>query len=271
MHRLSAGIITLCLISTPASARTLSLTGHFMQGGLITGQTNPGAKVSLDGKKLRVSPDGLFVFGLGRNAESEVVIKTKLPSGEIYLENFEIEKRKYRIQRINGLPKKMVTPSPETMDRIRREGKAIRSARAVFTMATHFRAGFIWPSKGQISGVYGSQRILNGESRQPHLGVDIAAPKGTPVLASAAGKVTLAEMDLYFTGGTIIIEHGHGLSTVYSHLSEIEVRKGDSIRQGGKIGAIGSSGRSTGPHLDWRINWFQERLDPMLLAGPMPQ
>lgn len=129
----------------------------------------------------------------------------------------------------------------------------------------------MWPAKGRISGVYGSQRILNGEPRRPHLGIDIAAPKGTPVQASAAGVVTLAEKDLYFTGGTIIVEHGHGLSSVYSHLSRIDVRKGQSVSRGQTIGAIGSTGRSTGPHLDWRINWYQERLDPMLLAGPMPK
>ena len=269
MHGLFSGIILLCLIATSVFGENISLNGHFIQGGLITGQTDPGTMVSLDGVPLRVSPDGLFVFGLGRNAGSKIVLQTKLAGGGIYSKSFKVDQRKYLIQRISGLPKNMVTPSIDTMDRIKRESRAIRTARSVFTMATHFRAGFIWPSKGQISGVYGSQRILNGQPRRPHLGVDIAAPKGTPVLASAAGSVTLAEVDLYFTGGTIVIEHGHGLSTVYSHLSGIDVRQGQIVLQGAKIGAVGSSGRSTGPHLDWRINWFQERLDPMLLAGPM--
>ena len=271
MHRLFGAIITLCLVSLDVSANPLLLEGDVIQGGLIIGQTDPGATVSLDGKQLRVSPNGLFVFGLGRDAGKTTVIETLLPSGKRYSRTLQIKQRTYRIQRINGLPRKMVTPSAEAMERIRREGKAIWSARTMFTMKTHFRAGFIWPLKGWISGVYGSQRILNGEPRRPHLGVDIAAPKGTTVVAAAAGLVTLAEKNLYFTGGTVIIEHGHALSTVYSHLSEIDVQKGETLPRGRKIGAVGSTGRSTGPHLDWRINWLQERLDPMLLVGPMPK
>ncbi|MGB0630671.1 MAG: M23 family metallopeptidase [Alphaproteobacteria bacterium] len=271
MMRVVSGVLILLVLSQPALARALSLEGEFVQGGLVTGNTVPGASVLLNGKPVRIAPDGLFVFGLGRDAPGKIILQVVLPDGGRESRTLEIRQRKYRIQRIDGLPRKMVTPSAKALQRIRREGKAIRSARAVFTTKTNFSTGFIWPSKGRISGVYGSQRILNGEPRRPHLGIDIAAPKGTPVLASAGGEVTLAESDLYFTGGTVIVEHGHGLSTVYSHLSKIEVRKGQSVSQGQRIGAVGSTGRSTGPHLDWRINWYQERLDPMLLAGPMPK
>lgn len=264
-------LLALASLLGPTLADGLSLEGDFSQGGLVTGKTVPGAKISLNGKTIQVAPDGLFVFGLGRDAAAELRLETVSPDGKRETRPLKVRQRKYRIQRINGLPRKMVTPSAEALKRIRREGAAIRAARAVFTQKTNFQAGFMWPAKGRISGVYGSQRILNGEPRRPHLGIDIAAPKGTPVQASAAGVVTLAEKDLYFTGGTIIIEHGHGLSSVYSHLSRIDVRKGQSVSRGQTIGAIGSTGRSTGPHLDWRINWYQERLDPMLLAGPMPK
>ena len=264
-------LLVLVTLSFPAEAGSVSLTGAFTQGGLVTGKTVPGTKITLNGKAIEVGQDGLFVFGLGRDASADVRLEAVLPDGERHSRTLRIKQRKYRIQRIDGLPRRMVTPSAEALKRIRREGAAIRAARAVFTEETNFKAGFIWPAKGRISGVYGSQRILNGEPRRPHLGIDIAAPTGTPVVAAAAGSVTLAENDLYFTGGTIVIQHGHGLSTVYSHLSRIDVRKGQSVSQGQKIGAIGSTGRSTGPHLDWRVNWYQERLDPMLLVGAMPK
>lgn len=271
MFRALSFLLACVSLSFPTLADDLSLRGDFIQGGLITGNTVPGSKISLDGKAIEVGRDGLFIFGLGRDAPAEVRLEAVLPDGKRESRTLKVKQRKYRIQRIDGLPRKMVTPSAEALKRIRREGAAIRAARAVFTHETNFKAGFIWPAKGRISGVYGSQRILNGEPRRPHLGIDIAAPTGTPVLATAAGAVMLAEKDLYFTGGTIIIEHGHGLSSVYSHLSRIDVRKGQSVSRGQKIGAVGSTGRSTGPHLDWRINWYQERLDPMLLVGPMPK
>ena len=270
MKRGSLGFVFALFLSLPVIAQDLSLKGSLIQGGLITGNTLPGAKIDLSGKKIVVNADGLFVFGFGRDAPAEAVINVLLPDGRRISRVLEIGQRKYRVQRIDGLPGKMVTPSEKALKRIWAEGKAIRAARGTFTPETHFKSGFAWPSKGRISGVYGSQRILNGEPRRPHLGIDIAAPAGTPVFASAAGMVTLAETDLYFTGGTIIVNHGHGLSTVYSHLSKIDVRNGQTVARGQKIGAIGSTGRSTGPHLDWRINWFQERLDPLLLAGPKP-
>ena len=181
----------------------------------------------------------------------------------------EIAARQWNIARIDGLPPGKVTPKPEDIERIRREAALIREARARRTARTDFLGGFIWPAEGRISGRYGDQRILNGEPRSPHLGTDIAAPVGTPVRAAAAGVVTLAERDLFYTGGTIVIEHGHGLTTIYSHLAEVGVAAGAQVAQGDRIGAIGATGRATGPHLDWRLNWFQERLDPELVVGPL--
>lgn len=256
-------------VGLPAFAAQPDLEGDFIQGGLVQGHTDPGTKISLNGRLVTVTPDGRFVLGFGRDAPETMILQSVTPGGKRLVRTLRIEKRTYRIQRIDGLPRKMVTPSAGALLRIRAEGKAIRAARAVFTPVPHFAGGFIWPVKGRISGVYGSQRILNGEPRRPHLGIDIAAPTGTPVVAAAPGKVTLANTDMYFTGGTVIVDHGHGLSTVYSHLSAVSAKLGQSVRQGEPIGKVGSTGRSTGPHLDWRVNWFQERLDPKLLAGPM--
>lgn len=258
-------------VALPVAADNLSLDGDFIQGGLVVGKTDPDAKITLDGRAIRVTGDGMFVFGFGRDAGKTAILQAVFADGKRRVRPLTVKGRKYRISRINGLPPKMVTPSPGALLRIKAEGKAIRAARAVFTSTARFAGGFIWPAKGRLSGVYGSQRILNGKPRRPHLGLDIAAPTGTPVVATAAGKVTLANSDMYFTGGTVIIDHGHGLSSVYSHLSAIDARLGQEVKQGQLIGKIGSTGRSTGPHLDWRINWFQERLDPRLLVGPMPK
>lgn len=265
-----AGMLSL-LICLPGAAAKLSLKGDFIQGGLIIGRTDPEARITLDGRSIRVTGDGRFVFGFGRDAGETAILQAVFADGKRRVRPLTVKKRKYRISRIDGLPPKMVTPSPDALLRIKAEGKEIRAARAIFTPVAHFAGGFIWPAKGRISGVYGSQRILNGKPRRPHLGIDIAAPLGTPVVAAAAGEVTLANTDMYFTGGTVIIDHGHGLSTVYSHLSAIDARLGQTVKQGQLIGKLGNTGRSTGPHLDWRINWFQERLDPRLLLGPMPK
>jgi murein DD-endopeptidase MepM/ murein hydrolase activator NlpD len=169
----------------------------------------------------------------------------------------------YNIQRIDGLPENKVTPPESVYKRIKEENNKIGEARAINSDLSFFKDNFIMPVDGIISGVYGSQRILNGKPRWPHYGIDIAAKKGTPIKSSGRGIVTLAEKDLYYTGGTIIMDHGHGISTIYSHLEDVLVVVGDQINQGDIIGTVGSTGRSTGPHLDFRINWFQTRLDPM--------
>ncbi|MEC7489487.1 MAG: M23 family metallopeptidase [Pseudomonadota bacterium] len=233
------------------------------------GRTDPGAQVRLDDQKLQVDGTGRFIFGFGRDAKDTAELRVIFPNEDRSVRRLSIKQRKYSVQRIQGLPRRMVTPPKAAMRRIHEEAKSIRKARAIFTPVVYFAEGLIWPTKGKISGVYGSQRILNGRPRRPHLGVDIAALAGTPVLAAAAGIVTLAQGDLYFTGGTVIINHGHGLTTVYSHLQSIGTRVGALVSQGQDIGTVGSTGRSTGPHLDWRVNWFQERLDPMLMAPPV--
>jgi murein DD-endopeptidase MepM/ murein hydrolase activator NlpD len=163
----------------------------------------------------------------------------------------------------------MVTPSEADLARIRADAAKVAAARAIDRPEPPFESGYAWPARGIITGVYGSQRILNGEPRRPHFGIDIAAPTGTPVTAAADGVVAMAD-DLYFTGGTVILNHGYGLTTTYSHMQDVWVVEGQALRQGEPLGTVGATGRATGAHLDWRVNWFDQRLDPALLVPPMP-
>ena len=241
----------------------LEFKGDFKQGSFILGKTEPGAKVYIDKRKIRVSKDGYFAFGLDRDRKNDVKIKIINKTEEKNIVK-KVFKRDYKIQRIDGLPPKKVTPPPEVYERIKKDNKLIGEARAINTSYEYFKDKFIYPlDKYIVTGVYGSQRILNGKPRWPHYGIDIAAKLGTMIKSSGTGIVTMAEDDLYYTGGTIIMDHGHGISTIYSHLENILVSVGDQINKGDIIGTVGSTGRSTGPHLDFRINWFQTRLDPM--------
>ena len=241
-------------------------SGKFIQGHFILGKTDPGSKVIIDKKKVRVSKDGYFVFGLDRDRKYDVIINIQNSTSKKRIVK-KVIKRKYNIQRIDGLDEKKVTPPEEVYKRIKEENNKIGEARAINSELDFFKNKFIMPVEGIISGVYGSQRILNGKPKWPHYGIDIAAKKGTKIKSSAEGIVTMAEDDLYYTGGTIIMDHGHGISTIYSHLEKIFVKVGDKINQGDIIGTVGSTGRSTGPHLDFRINWFQTRLDPMTVLN----
>ena len=240
--------------------------GKFIQGHFIVGKTTPNSKVVIDKKIVKVSKDGFFVFGLDRDRKYNVIIKIKNPDTNKNIVK-KVLKRKYNIQRIDGLDEKKVTPPEEVYQRIKNENKMIGKARAIDSDLVFFKDKFIMPVEGIISGIYGSQRILNGKPKWPHYGIDIAAKKGTKIKASGSGIVTMAEEDLYYTGGTIIMDHGHGISTIYSHLEKLMVKVGDKIEQGEIIGTVGSTGRSTGPHLDFRVNWFQTRLDPMSIIN----
>ena len=240
----------------------IEFKGKFLQGHYIIGVTDPSAKIVIDKKKVKVSKDGFFVFGLDRDRKFDVTI-TKNLNGKKEIIVKKILKRKYNIQRINGLPESKVTPPETVYKRIKEENNKIGQARSINSNLPFFKNQFIMPVEGIISGIYGSQRILNGKPKWPHYGIDIAAKKGTMIKSSGSGTVTMAEDDLYYTGGTIIMDHGHGISTIYSHLENVLVSVGDKINQGDIIGTVGSTGRSTGPHLDFRINWFQTRLDPM--------
>lgn len=271
MIRRAVLTLVLSAAAAPALACPLQLGDSARQGALLIGRAEPGTRIAYEDTNLRVDPaSGVFVFGIDRDAEGEAVLNVTCPDGADQPHRLVILKRVYAIERIDGLPEITVTPPKELLERIRREGAMIRSARARDTQTPRFLDGFIWPVVGRVSGRYGNQRILNGKPRSPHLGIDIAAPAGTPVKAAAEGEVSLAEGDLFYTGGTIVIDHGHGVTTIYSHLKDLRVALGQKISQGEVIGAVGATGRVTGPHLDWRINWFQTRLDPALSVGPMP-
>ena len=255
-------ILLLIAILFSTKLYALEFTGKFVQGHFIIGQTEPGTQIFIGKKELKVSKDGYFVFGIDRDRKFDIQI-IKVAKGKKEMIVRKIYKRKYKIQRIDGLPENKVTPPEEVYKRIKKENDAIGEARAINSDLTFFKRKFIMPVEGIITGVYGSQRILNGKPRWPHYGIDIAADEGTMILSSGTGVVTMADDDLYYTGGTVIMDHGHGISTIYSHLENVLVSIGDQINQGDVIGTVGSTGRSTGPHLDFRINWFQTRLDPM--------
>jgi murein DD-endopeptidase MepM/ murein hydrolase activator NlpD len=240
----------------------VEFTGKFEQGSFILGKIKPNSQVKIDNKKIRVSKDGYFAFGLDRDRKNDVVIIIK-EDGKTKTIEKQVLKRKYKIQRIDGLPPKQVTPPPEVYERIKKDNISIGKARSINTTYDFFKDKFIYPiDKYIITGVYGSQRILNGKPRRPHYGIDFHAPEGTPVKAMMDGEVTLANNDLYFTGGTIIFDHGHGISTLYMHMKNINVKVGQKVKQGQVVGTLGQSGRATGPHLDIRLNWFDIKLDP---------
>ena len=239
-----------------------TLRGRWEQGGLLIGRTDPKAEVTLDGRHLTLTSQGYFVFGLDRDAAPTATLSVQLPGREVTTKAYVVQKRVWKIQRINGLPQEKVTPPPDVEARIGREAEEIKAARDRDTASDAFTQPLEWPVKGRISGVFGSQRILNGEPKQPHPGVDVAVPTGTPVHAPAAGVVSLAEPDLYFTGGTLIIDHGHGLSSILVHLSKLLVKPGDEVKQGQVVAESGMTGRATGPHLHWGLYWFDSHIDP---------
>jgi hypothetical protein len=266
----SSTLIVLLLCAASAFANSLTLDGPMEQGGLIRGHTEPDAGVALDGRGVRVAPDGGFIFGFPRNAPARASLDVAYRDGRKLHRILTIAPQHYQIQRINGLPQNEVSPNPETLKRILHDIAAIRAAHQVDSDNRDFESPLRWPVIGPISGVFGSQRILNGEPRAPHAGIDIVAPSGTPVVAPAGGVVTLADPDLVLDGGTVVVDHGYGLSTLYIHLSKIAVRKGEHVAQGQPIGTVGATGRATGANLHWGVYWYEMALDPMLAAGPMP-
>jgi len=255
-------ILFFFILLLSSNAFALNFDGKFIQGHFIIGKTEPKSKIWIDKKKVKVTSDGYFAFGIGRDRKYDVVITREL-NGEKQKIVKKVQKRKYNIQRIDGLEEKKVTPPEEVYERIKRENKWIGEARAIDSNLTFFTKKFMIPVENAIiTGVYGSQRILNGKPKWPHYGLDFAADEGTKIKAMQDGIVTLAEPDLFYTGGTLIFDHGHGISTLYMHMEKILVKKGQKVKQGDIIGTVGSTGRATGAHLDVRLNWFQIRLDP---------
>ena len=255
-------LASLVLILITTSSFAVTFDGKFAQGSFILGKTKLGSEVFVDKRKVKVTSDGFFVFGLGRDRKYDVVITLNKDGIKEKIVK-RVFKKKYKIQRIDGLEEKKVTPPEELYERIKRENKLIAQARNIDSDLTFFTKKFIIPVENAIiTGVYGSQRILNGKPKWPHYGLDFAAKEGTKIKAMLNGIVTLAEPNLFYTGGTLIFDHGHGISTLYMHMEKIFVEKGQKVKQGDIIGTIGSTGRATGAHLDVRLNWFQIRLDP---------
>lgn len=253
------------------AAASVILHGKPLQGGLIFGQAAPGSRAFLDGQEVIVSAQGNFVIGFDRDETGQRILQISQRDGHEETVALDIAIRHYAIERIDGLPPASITPDPAAAQRIRDEAAMVSAARARRDDRTDYTAGFAWPASGRISGVYGSQRILNGEPNRPHYGVDIAAAAGSPVFAPADGIITLAHPGMYFSGGTLILDHGQGLSSSFLHLSKILVAAGAVVRKGDLIARVGASGRASGPHLDWRMNWLDRRVDAQLLLEDAPQ
>ena len=250
-----------------AETPSLELHGQLTQGGVIRAQTTAGSKVYLDGRLLQISEKGDFIFGLTADAPKQVQLTVHTPDGRLIEENLKITRRNYEVQRIDGLEPSKVNPPAEVYERIAKEVKMISKIRDISSPNLDAFDEFVWPVEGMITGVYGSRRILNGQPRSPHYGVDIACPEGTEIKAPAGGIVRMIE-DMYFSGITMVIDHGYGLSSTFLHLSKVRVAVNERVEQGQIIAEVGATGRVTGPHLDWRINWFERRLDPQSIAQP---
>lgn len=263
-------LLTLLTSSTwaVASDRRTELPDSVLQGSLVKGTTAPGSVVELAGRSLRVDADGRFIFGVARDRSEPLSLRIAWPDGATEMLSLPVTPRNWKIESINGVPENTVNPPPAIAARIEREQAEVNAARMRDDARSDFATTFIWPLTGRISGVYGSQRIFNGTAKAPHSGLDVAAARGTPLKAPAPGIITYANADLYLTGGTVLIDHGHGLSSNFLHLSRIDVKPGERVQQGQVIGLVGATGRATGPHMHWGMNWFEVRIDPQLLLDP---
>ena len=235
------------------------------QGAMVIGKVPPGSEVTHAGRTLRVTGYGSVVFGVGRDESGPVQVSVTRPDGSRQPVAIQVLARDWPLQRVDGVPPATVDPPPAIAERIRREQAQVSAARVRDDARADFAQPFIRPVEGRISGRFGRARVYNGRPGSPHSGMDIAAPTGTPIRAPAAGIVTFAAPDLYLTGGTVLLDHGHGVSSNFLHMSRIDVAVGDRVEQGQVLGAVGATGRATGPHLHWGMNWFDVRIDPQLV------
>lgn len=281
LRPVAAALVLLMVACTHAPSRqgavagtpgvvAIELPSSAQQGSLVIGRADPAAVVTVGTRHLRLSRDGRFAFGIGRDAQGEVDVVVQSPGTAATTHAITVTPRDWPIERIVGAPPETVKPPADVIARIEREQARVTAVRTRNDDRDDYQQPFEWPVRGRISGRFGNQRIYvlpdGSESfGTPHSGMDIAAPLGTPVLAPAAGVVTFADPDLYLTGGTVLIDHGHGVSSNFLHLSRIDVHVGDRVMQGQVIGAVGMTGRATGPHLHWGMNWFNVRIDPLLV------
>jgi murein DD-endopeptidase MepM/ murein hydrolase activator NlpD len=260
---LSAAATTLLPAWARGDTSRLTVSGAREQGGLVVVRAGQGARATIDGEKVLVSPDGIFTFGFAYNRTSDAMVHVDFADGTSETRAISPVVRQYEVQKINGLPQKFVTPAPEELQRIKDEHARLAVARKADTPETWFAEPLDWPIPGILSGIYGSQRILNGTPMAPHLGVDIAAPEGTPIHAPAGARVAIAQ-PWFLEGNFTMLDHGHGVFTEYLHQSEFRVKEGDVVARGQVIGLVGQTGRATGPHTHWGMNWFALKLDPSL-------
>jgi murein DD-endopeptidase MepM/ murein hydrolase activator NlpD len=271
LFRIVLAIAALAAALPAAAKDRVRLRGPIAQGALVFGYTAPGTAVSVDGRTLRVTKRGRFVFGIGRDRKTPVALALAYPDGTRETRDLKVRPRKWRIQRITGVPERLVTPPPEVMARLEREYKLMVDARKVDSGRTDWTGKPIWPARGRITGVFGSQRVYNGKPRAYHSGVDVGIGRGTPVRAPLGGVVTLTHEGMYFAGKSVVIDHGYGVNSTFIHLSKILVKPGQRVRKGEVVGLSGMTGRATGPHLHWSLAWFQTRVDPQPVVGPMPR
>ncbi|WP_153191450.1 M23 family metallopeptidase [Stenotrophomonas sp. MYb238] len=235
------------------------------QGAMVIGKVPAGSRVRYADRDLRVSGYGSVVFGIGRDEKGPLQVQVRRPDGSSETAVIAVTARDWPVERVNGVPPKTVNPPPAIAARIAREQAQVTESRRRDDNRTDFAQTFLWPVQGRISGRFGNARVYNGQPGAGHSGIDIAVPTGTPVKAPAAGVVSFASPDLYLTGGTLVLDHGFGISSNFLHLSRIDVKVGDRIEQGQVIAAVGATGRATGPHLHWGMNWFDTRIDPLLV------
>lgn len=260
----------IAFVSGYLQADSVMLRGNFQQGGLLLGKVVEGSDVYYLDKPLQLTDDGYFILGLSRDAPESISLRILNADEMQTIQTYSIDQRQYQIQRVNGVPSKTVTPAAADLARIRSDSALVKKARRIISSSTDFLGGFQVPLSGPITGVYGSQRVYNGVPKTPHYGVDYAGPTGAIVVAPASGSVRMAHRDMFYSGGTLIMDHGHGLSSSFLHLSDILVAEGDTVVRGQPIAKVGATGRATGPHLDWRMNWHQVRIDPELVMQVLP-
>lgn len=264
----------LCLLAAAgvacASDRHTDVPDTVQQGSLVIGHTARGNQVQLGERALRVGADGAFAFGVGRDEAGPLHLTVQWFDGATETANIRVTGRDWPIENIHGVPPATVNPPPDIALRIAREQALVSAARLHDDARDDYEEAFHWPVHGRISGRFGNQRVYvlpdgTAVPKSPHSGMDIAASTGTRVLAPAPGVVTFVAPDLYLTGGTVVLDHGHGISSNFLHLSRIDVHVGDRVLQDQPIGAVGSTGRATGPHLHWGMSWFDVRVDPLLV------
>lgn len=235
------------------------------QGAMVIGKVPAGSVVRHADRSLLVTSYGSVVLGVGRDETGPLQVSVQAPGAPLQMVSIAVTARDWPIENINGVPPATVNPPKAIAERIAREQARVSAARTRDDARTGFAQAFTWPVQGRISGRFGNQRVYNGTPKSPHSGMDIAVPTGTPVRAPADGVITFADPGLYLTGGTVVLDHGHGISSNFLHLSRIDAKVGDSVRQGDVIAAVGATGRVTGPHLHWGMSWFEVRIDPLLV------